>query len=96
MSCRANASSPESWLPPPLRTLATAVSKIVVPVRRVWRNAASSPTAIWRMRLTSSLSSGYCGAIVRTEASTSSRIVGSWAPRRRIMRMVRRMMRRST
>ena len=46
---------------------ATAVSKIVVPVLRVCRNAASSPTAIWRIRLTSSFSSGYCGAMVSTE-----------------------------
>jgi hypothetical protein len=71
-------------------------SKIVVPVFSVCRKIDSSPTAICRTRFASSLSSGYCGAMVSTVASTRSLMTGSCAPSSRIIRIVRRISRRST
>ena len=56
---------------------ATAVSKIVVPVRRVCANSASSAAAMLARRPASSTSSGYCGPIASTDASMSSPMTGS-------------------
>ncbi len=96
VSCSAKACSPRSVLPPAFRRSATAVSKIVVPARRVCPNATSSFSQMLRSRPASATSSGYCGPIDATEASMSSPITGSWAPSSRMLRMTRRMMRRRT
>ncbi len=96
MSWSENAWSPGNVEDPAALAWATAVSNSVVPVRKVESNAASSEIDTLRMRSTSSFNSGYCGAIAKTVASTSSLITGCSAPRMRMFRITRRIRRRST
>ncbi len=91
-----NALSPESTEEPAETVSWTAVSRMLVPVLSVLRNAASSPRATVSMRLRSSSSSGYCGLMALMTVSTRTPTVGSAAPSSRMLRMARRMMRRST
>ena len=56
---------------------ATAVSRIVVPARRVARNASSSPYAYCEIRSYSFATSGYDGAMQSRATGSSSGIAGS-------------------
>ena len=73
-----------------------AVSRIVVPARRVARNASSSAYAYWLIRSNSTASSGYDGAMQSRATGSSSGSARSCQPSSRIDRIARRMMRRST
>ena len=96
MSCRENACSPGNTVDPDCLASVTAVSNNTVPVRNVVSNVDSSPMATLRIRSTSSFNSGYWGAMAWTVASISCDIVGSPAPRMRMLRITRRIRRRST
>ena len=76
VSCSWNAWCPGSVRPPPDRTAVTAVSKIVVPARRVCANASSSAYAYVAMRPKSEPTSGYDGAIASRETGSSSDSTG--------------------
>ena len=96
VSCSLNASEPENTVEPDLRVSSATFSNSVEPVRSVWRKEASSATATASMRVWSANSSGYCGPIALTVVSTSSLMVWPDAPSRRMLRIARRIRRRST
>ena len=96
MSCSANALLPDSWVWPPPFASCAARSKIVVPVRRVWRNASSSAYATREIRSQSERRSVYVSAILSRLTGISSGSAGSSYPSSRIERTARRSSRRST
>ncbi|SKW73650.1 Uncharacterised protein [Mycobacteroides abscessus subsp. massiliense] len=96
MSCRVNASLPESVAFPAVFVLSAASSNSFEPEARVRLNAVSSATAILLMRSKSVTSSGYEGPISSRTTAISSPIMGFSTPSNLVERMIRRSRRRST
>ncbi len=69
---------------------------MVVPCRSVARNASSSPYAYCEIRPYPFATSGYDGAMQSRATGSSSGSAGPFQPSRRIARIARRRMRRST
>ena len=73
-----------------------ARSNICVPLLRVCKKLSSSETLTDNMRFLSATSSGYCGPIAAIAEIVSSDMIGSIDPKRRILRIVLRIIRRKT
>ncbi len=96
VSCSRKALSPGSTAEPAALVSDTAVSRMLVPAFSVLRKAFSSARATFSIRSRSVISSGYCCPIMPMTTSMRSLTTGPVAPSRRMLRMARRMMRRST
>ncbi|PQM47363.1 hypothetical protein C1Y40_02440 [Mycobacterium talmoniae] len=96
MSCRVNASVPDSTVAPAALVACAASSNSLDPDARVRLNAVSSATAMRWMRSKSLTNSGYDGPIASRTVTISSPTMGPSMPSSLAERITRRSSRRST